>query len=182
MDDNENAGGIQKRAQWIDTQKADIVREALDIKLELHDTDIPLSPEKATRIPLTEMPLLGAAFASLPDAFNAAGASGEVLFRATDKFGNLVDPSLLQSFKDGSGLMGSVTDAQTGFAQVRFHPVTEVVNGAKGIPCDPMTLFMAAALMEINEKLNDIQETQQEMFEYIRNKDKAEAEKKLNNQ
>lgn len=42
------------------------------------------------------------------------------------------------------------------------------------MPYDPTSLFMAAALMEINKKLDVIQETQQEMFEYIRNKDKAE--------
>ena len=46
-----------------------------------------------------------------------------MLLQPTDKFGNPLDPSILQSFKDGSGLMGSYRDAAKGFGQARFHVV-----------------------------------------------------------
>ena len=42
------------------------------------------------------------------------------------------------------------------------------------MPYDPTMLFMAAALAQINQKLDAIQDTVNEMFEYMRQKDKAE--------
>ena len=42
------------------------------------------------------------------------------------------------------------------------------------MPYDPTMLFMAAALAQINQKLDAIQDTVNEMFEYMRLKDKAE--------
>ena len=38
------------------------------------------------------------------------------------------------------------------------------------MPYDPTMLFMAAALAQINQKLDAIQDTVNEMFEYMRRK------------
>lgn len=79
----------------------------------------------AIKLPLERIPQLGVAFASLPSMFRTVTNTVSVptLLQATDKFGNPLDPSILQSFKDGSGLMGSYRDAAKGFGQARLHVV-----------------------------------------------------------
>ncbi len=159
--------------------KASIARQALDIEFAPQSTDIPVSLDKATKLPLAEITSLGTAFASLPGAFRTITQTvilpSEGLLCATDKFGNPLDLRVLQAFNDGSGLMGSFRDASKGFGQARLHAVgPQAANVAMTVPYDPTSLFMAAALMEINKKLDAIQETQQEMFDYLRDKDKAE--------
>lgn len=48
------------------------------------------------------------------------------------------------------------------------------------IPCDPMTLFMSAALISIEKKLDVIQETQQEIIDFLEQKEKAVLKGNLN--
>lgn len=130
----------------------------------------------AIKLPLERIPQLGIALASLPSTFrtvtNTVGVP--MLLQPTDKFGNPLDPSILQSFKDGSGLMGSYRDAAKGFGQARFHVVEgDIAKSVTQVPYDPTSLFMAAAIAQINQKLDSIQESVDEMFEYMRQRDKA---------
>ena len=179
MDNHEPEAEIQKQDADTQSRKADIARQALDMEFTPQSTDIPVSLDKATKLPLAEIASLGTAFASLPETFRTVtqtvSISGEGLLRATDASGNPLDLRILQAFNDGSGLMGSFRDASNGFGQARLHTVaSQTADVVTTMTYDPTTFFMAAALMEINKKLDAIQETQQEMFEYIRNKDKAE--------
>lgn len=179
MDNYEPAAEIEKQDAAKQSRKADIARQALDMEFMPQSTDIPVSLDKATKLPLAEIASLGTAFASLPAVFRTVtqtvSISGEGLLRATDASGNPLDLRILQAFNDGSGLMGSFRDASNGFGQARLHTVaSQMADVVTTMPYDPTTFFMAAALMEINKKLDAIQETQQEMFEYIRNRDKAE--------
>lgn len=48
------------------------------------------------------------------------------------------------------------------------------IQSVATVPYDPTMLFMAATLAQINQKLDAIQDTVNEMFEYMRQKDKAE--------
>ncbi len=48
------------------------------------------------------------------------------------------------------------------------------------IPCDPAMIYMAAALMDIEKKLNDIQDLQQEMFDYLKAREKADIRGNIN--
>ena len=81
---------------------------------------------------------------------------------------------VLQAFNDGSGIMGSYRDAAKGFGQARFHLAgPQASKVMTTVPYDPTALFMAAALMQINRKLDDIKQTQQEMFDYLKDKDRA---------
>lgn len=179
MDSYEPAAEIEKQDAAKQSRKADIARQALDMEFTPQSTDIPVSLDKATKLPLAEIASLGTAFASLPAVFRTVtqtvSISGEGLLRATDASGNPLDLRILQAFNDGSGLMGSFRDASNGFGQARLHTVaSQTADVVTTMLYDPTTFFMAAALMEINKKLDAIQETQQEMFEYIRNRDKAE--------
>ena len=47
------------------------------------------------------------------------------------------------------------------------------------MPYNPTMLFMAAALMSIDKKLDIIQETQQEILSFLENKEKANLKASL---
>lgn len=145
-------------------------------EIHLAPTDLQADVSGAIRLPLSHIPELGIAFASLPEMFRTVTTAVNVptLLQATDKFGNLLDPSMLQSFNDGSGLMGSFRDAAKGFGQARFRVVEgDIATSVTQVPYDPTTLFMAAAIAQVNQKLDSIQESVDEMFEYMRQRDKA---------
>lgn len=94
---------------------------------------------------------------------------------ATDKWGNQLDVRVLNEVKDKSGRITSYLDENNKLAQARLHladPQSTTVTTT--VPYDPTMLFMAAALMEVNHKLDDIKQTQQEMFNYLKDKDRAQ--------
>lgn len=154
------------------------IREQLaNAEIHLAATDIEINTDKAFRLPLDQITTLGVGFSSLPTMFRSVTTTINVptLLQATDKFGNPLDPSVLQRFSDGSGMLGSFRDAATGFGQARFHQVDPgAIQSVATMPYDPTMLFVAAALAQINQKLDAIQDTVNEMFEYMRQKDKAE--------
>ncbi len=154
------------------------VREQLtNLDVRLAATDIEAHVDNAIKIPFDQIASLGVGFGSLPDMFRTVTTTIDMptLLQATDKWGNPLDPSVLQKFNDGSGMLGSFRDATTGFQQARFHSVEPgAIQSVTTMPYDPTTLFMAAALAQINQKLDSIQNAVNEMFEYVRQKDKAE--------
>lgn len=145
-----------------------------ELILGLVPTDIEVKTDDALRIPFDQLPALGVGLSSLVNAFVPAVASiaAPVLFTVTDASGSPIPPAMLQAFKDGSGLLGSFRDPANGFSQARLH----VVEAASSAPVafDPVTLAMAATLMVITQKLDSIRRTQEEMFEYLKQRDKAE--------
>lgn len=160
-----------------DNDRERLVAERLaSTKIHLALTQERADVSGAIKLPLERIPQLGVAFASLPSMFRTVTNTVSVptLLQATDKFGNPLDPSILQSFKDGSGLMGSYRDAAKGFGQARLHVVEgDIATSVTQVPYDPKSLFMAAAIAQINQKLDSIQESVDEMFEYMRQRDKA---------
>lgn len=145
-----------------------------ELTLGLVPTDIEVKADDALRIPFDQLPALGAGLASLAEAIapTVAAVAAPVLFTVTDAAGSPLSPSVLHAFKDGTGLLAAYRDPEKGFAQARLH-VADAVQ-APVVAFDPATLAMAAALMVITQKLDSIQRTQEEMFEYLRQRDKAE--------
>lgn len=145
-----------------------------ELTLGLVPTDIEVKADNALRIPFDQLPALGAGLASLAEAIApaVAAAAAPVLFTVTDAAGSPLSPSVLQTFKDGTGLLASYRDPVKGLSQARLH----VADAAQApvVAFDPTTLAMAAALMVVTQKLDSIQRTQEEMFEYLRQRDKAE--------
>ena len=153
-----------------------VAKQLASTKIQLALTQERADVSGAIKLPLERVPQLGIALASLPSTFRTVTntVSVPMLLQPTDKFGNPLDPSILQSFKDGSGLMGSYRDAANGFGQARFHVVEgDIATSVTQVPYDPTSLFMAAAIAQINQKLDSIQESVDEMFEYMRQRDKA---------
>ena len=144
-------------------------------EIRLTPTEEHTNTSDAIKLPLEHIPELGVAFSSLPEAFRTVTTTVKTpsLLQPTDKFGNPLDPSILQNFKDNSGLMGSYRDSANSFAQARFHIASGETTSTVQVPYDPTMLFMAAALTQINQKLDSIQKTLDDMFDYMRQRDKA---------
>lgn len=163
----------------LETRKA-MAQQLANLEMNLPSTDIDAnaSTDNALKLPFDQLTAFGAAFASLPERFRTATGAINVpnnLFFATDKAGNLLGGDVLQTFNDGSGMMGSFRDAVNGFGQARLHQATPGALQMTAVaPINPQALFVAAALAQISHKLDAIAKTQQEMFEYLRQKDKAE--------
>ena len=163
--------------QGEDEQKQIVANQLASTEIHLALTQEEVDVSNGIKLPLDRIPELGTAFSSLPSMFRTITTTISTPTRlvATDKFGNPIDPSILQSFKDGSGLLGSYRDVETGFKQARFHVAKgNVTTSVTQVPYDPTSLFMAAALAQVNKKLDSIQESVNEMFDYLRQRDKAD--------
>ncbi len=71
----------------------------------------------------------------------------------------------MMQFKDGSGFLGSLAkeSGSVGGGQAILKPLA----------CNPTMLCMAIALMDIEKKLDDIRELQEEMMDFLKSKEKA---------
>lgn len=78
----------------------------------------------------------------------------------------------MQMFSTAEGYIGSLKTAAgtVGGGQARMT----------AIPCDPAMLAMVAVLMNIEKKLDTIQETQEEILEFLVEKERATLQGNLN--
>ena len=150
------------------------IRKPDELVLGLVPTDIEVKTDGALHISFDQLPTLGLGLSSLTSALapTVASAAAPVHFTVTDATDNPMPPAALQVFNDGSGLLGSFRDQIKGFGQARLH-VAETAQ-ATAVVVDPVTLMMAATLMVMSQKLDSIQRTQIEMFEYLQQRDKTE--------
>ena len=76
----------------------------------------------------------------------------------------------LAQAKDGKGSLGTIVDDNGKIiGQMRWTPVDGApMNINATMPINPTTLVISAVVIEINMKLDEIQELQQEMFNYIK--------------
>lgn len=160
-------------------QNNEIQKRMLDISFKPISTDIEIHKGNSTRIPIEAISALGVGLSSIPEAFRTVTQNLTIpnnsLLQAYDAQGNLADINTLWRFNDGTGILSSRSHPTKGFEQIRLREAgPQTVNTEMTMPYDPTSLFMAAALMQISEKLDEIQETQQEMFDYLKDKDKAE--------
>lgn len=150
------------------------IQRSEDFAIGLVPTDIEANTDGALRVPFGELPAIGMGLSSIAEAIapTVAEVEAPVLFTVTDAAGNPIAPSLLQKFNDGTGLLGSYRSPTSGFGQARLH-VAETATQPPVAVLDPATLSMAAALMVVTQKLDAIQQAQEEMLEYLHQRDKA---------
>ncbi len=115
-----------------------------------------------TRIPLSRLPALGTAFEPIATAVQSS------LGGATTQLCKVTIPSgtHLAALKSGAGNIGTVLNNTTNqiAGQAVINPLV----------CNPTMIFMAAALANIDKKLDSIQELQQEMMDFLVQKEKSE--------
>ncbi len=128
--------------------------------------DLDTSLAGAIKIPLADISALGVAFGPLTTAIQTAitGSGGSGIYYVNTKG--------MQMFSTGEGFIGSLKSATGGVGggQARMT----------ALACDPTMLFMAAALLNIEKKLNAIQETQEEILEFLKEKERATMQGNFN--
>lgn len=157
------------------SRQSDEPTENPSMELQLTPVDIEVSIDNAFTFPFDKIPALGTAFASLPEQFRTitTTTSGLTGFIPVDKFGTPLDPSILFNAHNGVGVVGSFMEQNGDLNVARWVELNGPQTAATTIPYNPALLFMAVALAQVNQKLDAIQETQEEMFEYLKQKDKA---------
>ena len=117
-----------------------------------------------SKMPLMDLAALGIGFESISTAiqnFRVEATGGSGIYKV------VVPPGgEMMRFKDGKGFLGSVKgpNGGVGGGQAVLNPVQ----------FDPTMAFMAVAMMNIQHKLNEIQETQEEILQFLEQKEKAE--------
>lgn len=120
-----------------------------------------------TKLPVSRLSAIGTAFQPLATAVQTAvsGAGGSGIY--------YVDTSGKTMFqlKGSNKYITSLksVDGKVGGGQACMTPLA----------CDPTMLFMAAALVNIDKKLGDIKEMQQEMMDFLAQKEKTELKGNL---
>ena len=115
-----------------------------------------------TKLPISRLASLGVAFQPLATAVQTVvtGAGGSGIY-----YVNTAGKTMFQ-MKETGNFIGSLksTSGLVGGGQAQITPLA----------CDPTMLFMAAALANIDKKLDAIKEMQQEMMDFLVQKEKSE--------
>lgn len=130
-----------------------------------------INVEQYTKFPLSKLATLGVGLSNLSEAtrtitqsINSDGLYKCILPKGATK---------LAQAKDGTGALGAAFNQNNkliGQARwIKQDNVTQVTT----IPYNPTMIFMAIALMGIDKKLDCILETQQEIMEYLKQKEKS---------
>ncbi|MFN2927329.1 hypothetical protein ACKX2L_10470 [Lachnospiraceae bacterium YH-ros2228] len=157
-------------------KKEEIIKAATSMEfypVEIVDQD--KAYEGYKKIPLTEISGLGSMFAEMVPSLRTVTSTTKVnvegLYKCT--FPQGVKGTLAQ-FKDGSGSLGTIMKNNNIVGQARWNPAGPV-SATQSIvaPVSPVSMFMAAALIEINHKIDNIQKTADDILDYLQEKDRA---------
>ena len=146
--------------------------------IELIDTDIEVELDDTPGFSLADLGPIGAAIAALPaparSIIQIVNMQAKDVFHIVDENGNFVDPSKLFHFKKGPGLVASYKDKKGLLHQCRLIKANAPISQAIAMPpFNPMTLVMATMIFEISNKLDDLLAVQREMYDYLKDRDRA---------
>ena len=143
------------------TRRNELVKVMTASELALPVVQEELSIQRYSKVPLSRIAALGTGLEPIAAAVQQVVSGGQAVsgyYKVTIPAG-----THLASFKDGTGFLGTAM-GETGIAgQARLNPLV----------CDPTMLLVAATLANIDKKLDAIQETQQEMLDFIVQKEKS---------
>ena len=163
-----------------ETIKKDVIARAMT-EMECYTECYPVIQEEVaiqeyTKVPLGQLSAMGATFASVAPAlkniFNGVQSSGvgEQLYRMRIPNGLRFGESL-QIAKDG-GLLGNVVNKSGTITQrARFDLVKNGAGVAAQI--NPAVMLMAVAITAVTKKLDQIEEAQKDIIEFLQLKEKA---------
>lgn len=127
-----------------------------------------IAVQRGIKIPLSRITALGTGLEPVVSVLQQIVSKGEAVsgyYKVTLPAGGH-----LAAFHDGSGYLGTVLNSGGIGGQARLNPLV----------CNPTMLFAAAALANIDKKLDRIQETQQEMLNLLAQKEKSNLRGDLN--
>ena len=127
-----------------------------------------ISVQTYSKIPLSRLTALGTGFEPVVSAIQQETSHGQ----ATSGFYKVTIPkgTHLAQFKEKSGFLGTAVGEHGIVGQAQLNPLL----------CDPTTLLAAATLANIDKKLDAIQEVQQEMLDFLAQKEKSALKADLN--
>ena len=127
-----------------------------------------ISVQTYSKIPLSRLSALGTGFEPVVSAIQQVTSHGQ----ATSGFYKVTIPkgTHLAQFKEKSGFLGTAVGEHGIVGQAQLNPLL----------CDPTMLPVAAALANIDKKLDAIQEVQQEMLDFLVQKEKSALKADLN--
>lgn len=127
-----------------------------------------ISVQTYSKIPLSRLSALGTGFEPVVSAIQQVTSHGQ----ATSGFYKVTIPkgTHLAQFKEKSGFLGTAVGEHGIVGQAQLNPLL----------CDPTMLLAAAALANIDKKLDAIQEVQQEMLDFLAQKEKSALKADLN--
>ena len=152
----------------LDKRREASLQTMMDVECLPAVPELDLAISSSNKIPLANLSALGVAFQPLTSAIQTAvtGAGGSGIY-----FVNTMGKQMFTT-SGGTEFIGSLKSA------------TGMVGGGQArmtaLACDPTMLFMAAALMNIEKKLETIQETQEEILEFLEEKERAVLQGNLN--
>lgn len=134
--------------------------------------------QRYMKIPMTEIAGLGTTFAEMVPGFRTVTSTSiintEGLWRCSYPSGVT---GQLAEFKDGSGNLGTIMSNNRIVGQARWNPAKSVTSvNTFTVPVSPLNMFMAAALIEMNHKIDQIQRLGEEILSYQKERDRAELE------
>ena len=142
-------------------RRNELVKAMTASELALPVVQEELAIQTYSKVPLSRIAALGTGLEPIAAAVQQVVSGGQAVsgyYKVTIPAG-----THLASFKDGTGFLGTAM-GETGIAgQARLNPLV----------CDPTMLLVAATLANIDKKLDAIQETQQEMLDFIVQKEKS---------
>lgn len=142
-------------------RKNELIKAMTAVELEPAVVENELSIQTYSKLPLSRIVALGTGLEPIVAAVQKVVSGGNAVsgyYKVTIPKG-----THLASFKDGSGFLGTAMGNQGIEAQARLNPLV----------CDPTMLLVAATLANIDKKLDTIQETQQEMMDFLVQKEKS---------
>ena len=127
-----------------------------------------ISVQTYSKIPLSRLTALGTGFEPVVSAIQQVTSHGQ----STSGFYKVTIPkgTHLAQFKEKSGFLGTAVGEHGIVGQAQLNPLL----------CDPTMLLVAAALANIDKKLDAIQEVQQEMLDFLTQKEKSALKADLN--
>lgn len=135
------------------------------------------------KIPLEELAALGSELADfvggLTDLLpSSTTVESKVAFGTKDLYRAVVPEGAHLANAKGGGYRGSVVvDGKGVTGQAVFHDAGDLTaTVTTKVPVDPATLAVAVALADISAKLDEIQDTQKRMFDYIKNESLADLQ------
>lgn len=134
--------------------------------------------DRYVKIPMTEFSGLGAMFAEMSPAFRTVTMTTRVntkgLYRCVFPEGV---SGYLADFKNGSGQLGTIINKNGIAGQAHWHRVHSIFKEQTfSVPVSPLNMFMAAAIIGMDRKLDQVQKLGEEILNYQKEKDKAEQE------
>lgn len=145
-------------------QEMELIRSMTAVEIKLETAREELSSRNYSKVPLSRITALGVRFEPLTAALQQVLSGGEAvsgIYRVT-----ILAGTHLAQFKGSTDFLGAALGAGRIEAQARLNPLMFS-------PAAVGTLLMAATLANIDKKLDAIQETQQEMLDFLKAKERS---------